>query len=181
MTQPIAGVAPPELEEVTTMLVWPSNAAYPSGRMLGGLYSIEWPDVSVLRLGNFLALASIPYALFLYFYKLLPFLGRHYVLTNRRVSEVRKELSLPEGKRVPSLVESVTGSVDLVDFDEIDIEVLPGQEWYKAGELVFRQGNVEKFRLSGVSRPESFRSQCMKASIAARGIEAALKREAAMA
>ncbi len=180
MTQPIAGVAPPEINEVTTMVVWPSNAAYPSGRALGGLYNIRWPNISVLRIGNLIALASVPHALFLYFYKLLPFVGRQYVLTNRRVSEVRQVIAWG-GKKIPALADGIAGSVDLTEFDEIEIEVCPGQEWYKAGDLIFRLGDVEKLRLCGVSRPEAFRSQCMKASIAARGVKDALEREAAMA
>ncbi len=180
MMQPNAGVAPPDVTEVTTMVVWPSNAAYLLGRTLGGLYNIQWPNLSVLRIGNLVALASIPLALLLYFYKLLPFVGRQYVLTSRRVSSVRQVIAW-RGMKVPALADDVTGWVDLTDFDEVDIEVCPGQEWYKAGDLIFRLGDVKKFRLCGVSRPEAFRSQCMKASIAARGIKDALEREAAMA
>ena len=52
--------------------------------------------------------------------------------------------------------------VDLDRFDAIDLVVSPGQEWYAAGDLVFRRGPIETLRLSGVSRPESFRQTCLK-------------------
>ena len=63
MKQPIAGVTPAEWLEATITTVWPSIAAYPSGQLLGRLYSIRWPDIYIFRLGNLLALLSIPYAL----------------------------------------------------------------------------------------------------------------------
>ena len=53
--------------------------------------------------------------------------------------------------------------VDLDRFDAIDVAVSPGQEWYAAGDLVFRRGAIETLRLPGVSRPESFRQTCLKA------------------
>ena len=53
--------------------------------------------------------------------------------------------------------------MELDGFDAIDIELLPGQDWLHAGELVFRRDGSEVFRLSGVSRPEVFRQVCLKA------------------
>jgi hypothetical protein len=41
--------------------------------------------------------------------------------------------------------------------------VRPGQEWYQAGDLIFRKGAVETLRLEGVSRPETFKRTCLKA------------------
>ena len=52
--------------------------------------------------------------------------------------------------------------VDLDRFDAIDVVVSPGQEWYAAGDLVFRRGQIETLRLPGVSRPESFRRTCLE-------------------
>jgi hypothetical protein len=52
--------------------------------------------------------------------------------------------------------------VDLDRFDAIDVVVEPGQEWYAAGDLVVRRGQVETLRLPGVSRPESFRRTCLE-------------------
>jgi len=53
--------------------------------------------------------------------------------------------------------------VELSRFDAIDVIVRPGQAWYPAGDLIFRKGQVETFRLEGVSRPETFRQTCLKA------------------
>jgi hypothetical protein len=109
-----------------------------------------------------MALVSIPFLLPLYFHMLVPRLPaivfgwpnpscRRYRLTNRRV-----------------LVEQPFGggdqqSVSLDRFDSVDIEVQPGQEWYPAGDLVFRNGPIETFRLLGVPHPEAFRHTCLKA------------------
>jgi hypothetical protein len=73
-----------------------------------------------------------------------------YRLTNRRVIVER------------GINPKIEQYVDLNRFDTIDVEVDPGQEWYAAGDLIFRRGPVETLRLSGVSRPESFRQTCLK-------------------
>jgi hypothetical protein len=165
MKQAIAGVAPPELGEVTIMTVWPSIAAMRLGRVIGRACGVAWPPPP-FNVGKLLALAMIPLALTLYFFRYaVPLvtsmltLGMfpvnstclRYRLTNRRLV-IQKGL-LPVDDR----------AVALDQFDAIDVLVLPGQEWYPAGELVFRQGPVEVFRLSGVSRPEAFRQVCLKA------------------
>ena len=157
--EPIAGVFPAQTNERTVMTVWPSIACYGLGRSMGQAFAIRWPDVYIFRLGNLIALASIPVALVLYFLRVLPFVGTRYTLTNRRVI-VLKGLIPQEDK-----------FVDLDRFDTIDIAVLPGQAWYDAGDLVFKQGNVETFRLAGVSRPEAFRQTCFKAHMANVGVK----------
>lgn len=159
MTQAIAGVAPPALREVTMMTVWPTIAAEPAGRALGRLYGIQAGIGNVLTVGNLIALATIPIALGLFFFGLAPFVCRRYRLTNRRLIVEKGFRALPER------------SIALDEFDAIDVEVLPGQEWYPAGELVFRKGSVQTFRLSGVSRPETFRRTCLKAQISYCGVE----------
>src|SRR5688500_8240772 len=65
--QPIAGVSPAELREVTVMTVWPSIAQSAIGRGMGQAFAIKWPDIYIFRLGNLLALLSIPLALPLFF------------------------------------------------------------------------------------------------------------------
>ena len=145
------------------MTTWPTISAYPSGQFLGRLYDIKFPNLNrAMRVGNLIALLSIPHALFLYFYKLLPVVGMRYSLTNRRVVVER------------GIEGSEKASVALDNFDDIKIEVQPGQEWFKAGDMIFMSGQREVFRLSGVSRPEAFRSQCLKAHMAYVGIKAAL-------
>jgi hypothetical protein len=163
--QPIAGVAPPELKEVAVMTVWPSIAAYAPGRALGSLFAIRWPDIYFLRLGRLLALLAIPIVLPLYFLKVLPFIGTRYLLTNRRIVVLRGITGVEEK------------FVDLDRFDAIDIVVQPGQAWYDAGDLVFRLGNVETFRLEGIARPAAFRATCLKSHQAHSSVKKALARQ----
>src|SRR4051794_26845962 len=151
---PIAGVVPSELCETTVMIIWPSVAMYPLGKALGTLFAIRWPDVYFFRLGNVVALLSIPIALVLYFMRIAPVIGTRYRLTNRRIIVERGLTSVPDK------------AVDLDRFDSINIDVQPGQAWYDAGDLVFKLGNVETFRLEGVSRPEAFRETCLKSHLA---------------
>ena len=180
MKQPIAGVAPASLEERTVMMTWPSIAAYGSGRWLGGLYGID-TGFYIFTVGNFIALASIPHALALYFYRLLPSIfglnlhGSFYKLTNRRVMELRSEVTFKDKFPFAKFRhDAEVKSIELDRFDEIDLQRLPGQEWFDAGELVFKRDRVEVFRLAGVSRPEAFRQTCMKSQMSHVGVKQAL-------
>lgn len=173
MPQPIAGVSPASLRETTIMTVWPSNAYFGLGQFLGQFYEMRFPDVYFFRIGNLFALLSIPVALVLFFMRILPavpFLGFHggirYRLTNRRVI-VERGLSGV----------TIDKSVDLDRFDDIDIDVRPGQGWYDAGDLIFKLGNTETFRLEGVSRPEAFRSTCIKAHMGYVGVQKILAQQ----
>ena len=168
MKQAIAGVVARDMAEVDVMTIWPSIAAYPSGRFLGRLYANR-VGIYIFRLGNLIALASIPHALFLYFYRILPWVGSRYTLTNRRVI-VQRGLQAVEDK-----------STELDRFNRIEIAVQPGQSWFKAGDLLFYQGETETFRLEGVSRPKVFREICMKSNASYLGVKAALERQAANA
>jgi hypothetical protein len=162
---------PSEEGEATIMVVWPSLAALEGGRFWGRLYGNRSGFTLLgvpVTVGRIVALLSIPLVLPIFFLMLLPCFiylpklgpipriyvsnpwARRYRLTNRRV--VIERLSGEED-----------ASVSLDKFDAIDVVVLPGQQWYPAGELVFRNGNVETFRLSGVPRPETFRQTCLKA------------------
>jgi hypothetical protein len=154
MKQPIAGVVPTEFREATIMTVWPTLAAWPIGRTLGSLYSIRVGIGNVLTIGNLIAALSIPLAIGLFFLSLAPGICRRYTLTNRRVI-VRKGLTAVDERWV-----------SLDNFDQIDVQILPGQQWFRAGEMIFRKGKLETFRLSGVSRPETFRQTCLKAQLA---------------
>jgi len=175
MGQAIEGVYPATEKEVTVMTVWPSVAASGYGRWWGrrfenrlGITLFGIP----FTLGRLMALVSIPFILPLYFHMLIPKLPlvlfgfsnpgcRRYRLTNRRV-----------------LVEQAFGggeqqSVSLDRFDTVEVEVLPGQAWFPAGDLIFRNGPVETFRLSGVPHPESFKHTCLKAHAGFVGVEKA--------
>ena len=182
LSPPIAGVSPPELKESVIMTVWPSIAATGIGRFLGRLYLIPW-GISVFTVGHLIAVLSIPLAAFLvvgrflhgflidiqlfglgkFFMTFVPasLIIRRYTLTNRRVLVQRGLRAIDESW------------VELDRFDTIDVEILPGQEWYPAGNLVFRRGPIETFRLDGVSRPETFRQTCLKARLGYNGVAGA--------
>jgi hypothetical protein len=244
MKQPIAGVMPAELEEVPQMDVWPSISATPPGRMLGQAFAIRWPDIYIFRLGNLLALLTIPLSLALYFYRLKPSIfgfplhGCWYRVTNRRVIVLRNEIRpgraglarivagvatvlffavvlailwlvvyggtwpLTLGGWIPLLIcilGIVAGciplladvpfprfhyavemrSVPLDRFDQVEVLVQPGQEWFAAGDLVFHLGPIETFRLNAVPRPYAFRQVLLKAHAAYCGVKAALERQTA--
>ena len=108
MSAPIAGVVPAEVKETTVMTVWPSVASFGLGRALGQGFAITWPDIYIFRLGNLLALLSIPIALPLFFLRVLPGIGTRYRLTNRRIV-VERGVMGTEDK-----------AVDLDRFDAID-------------------------------------------------------------
>jgi hypothetical protein len=170
MKQAIAGVAPPELSEVTIMTVWPSIAATGLGRFLGRRYESRVGIGNILTIGNIWKIASIPVALGIFFVMLLvPGMNRRYRLTNRR-------LAIENG-----LSPKVESAVALADFDTIDIEYLPGQEWYPCGEMIFRKGKIETFRLSAVPRPESFRQVCLKTQRAYSSVKEALAHQTPVA
>lgn len=166
MKQAIAGISPPEQEEVDIMTVWPSVACRGLGRRLGTLYQIRFPDVYIFRLGNLLALLLIPVSLALYFSRILPFVGQRYTLTNRRIV-VRTGLTGAE--------KSGATSISLDEFDDIRITCLPGDDWYDSGNLEFYRQDTKVGQLLGVSRPEAFRSTCMKARSGFVGVQAALQ------
>jgi hypothetical protein len=133
------------------MVVWPSICAFPLGRALGQKCSIQWPSIYIFRLGNLIALLSIPIAVFLYFYRFRPKSARRYRLTNQRII-VQKGLQPVDDR-----------SVELDEFDAVEIDVLPGQEWFHAGDLVLKRDGAQVLRLAGVQRPAPFRECCWKA------------------
>lgn len=151
MKQAIPGVVPPGVAEATIHVIRPSMAAYPVGRFIGRMCSIQAGVGGILTVGNLMALALIPLALAIYLRNLGPWFACRYRLTNRRLILERGMTNEPERW------------VSLDDFDNIEIKTLPGQEWYPAGELIFRKGTIETFRLSGVRNPEAFRQVCLKA------------------
>ena len=167
MTQALAEPLCAERRETTSMTLWPSIAVYASGRLLGRLCSIRFPDIYIFRLGNLLALLSIPLAVALYFYRVLPRVGVRYRLTDQRMMIERGGLG-----------GALEKAIELDGFDTIEVAVRPGQEWFHAGDLVFRQSGTEVFRLGAVSRPEAFRQTCLKAQAAYVGVRQVLARQA---
>jgi len=158
----------PALPELVSMTVWPTIGATRAGRFVGTLCGVR-AGYGFFTLGKLFALATIPFSLVLYFWKVLPYVGRRYRLTNRRVV-IQK--ALPPVDR---------SSIDLDQFDAIAIEVLPGQAWLRTGEVLFMRQGREVFRLSGVPRPEVFRQTCLKAQSALLAVREVLRRQTASA
>lgn len=166
MNAPIAGVAPPELAEVTSMVVYPTMGSLAAGRLVGRLASIRlgW---GIFTLGNLLAVATIPISLAAFGWLFMPFLMRRYRLTNRRII-VQRGLQATDEQ-----------AIALDEFDSIDVEVLPGQAWHRSGDLVFCREGKEVQRLSSVSRPEVFRAICLEAQRALVSVRQVLQEQAA--
>src|SRR3990172_4778113 len=125
MHQPIPGVTPSELAEVTCKVVWPTIGATRAGRLVGRLAAVRLGWGEFFTLGKLLAVATIPLSLAVFCWQLMPYVCRRYTLSNRRII-IRKGLMAVDGRWI-----------SLDDFDSIDIEVLPGQDWLHAGDLVF--------------------------------------------
>jgi hypothetical protein len=168
MRSPLPGVAPPELGEVTAMTVWPSIGSHPLGRLIGRLCANR-AGVGIFTLGNFWALANIPLGLVLYFWLRMPYLCKRYTLTNRRII-VCKGYAPRDEKWV-----------ELDEFDSCEIEILPGHEWLRAGDLVFHHGGIESLRLAGVTRPNVFRQVCLSAQHALLSVRKVVQEQAASA
>jgi hypothetical protein len=136
--------------DTTAMTVWPSIAAFPLGRMVGQLCGVSAGIGKFFTLGKLMALATIPISLSLFFWRLAPVVARRYCLTDRRVA-ILKGLGGVPGE-----------SISLEDFDAIEVEILTGQTFLRAGDLVFRSAGKEVFRLPGVQHPEGFRQACLR-------------------
>jgi len=169
MAETTTDAAIPEFDDAPVMTVWPTIGATAAGRLVGRLSAVPVGVGEFFTLGKLLALATIPISLTVFAWQLLPFVCRRYAITTRRLL-IRKGYTETEEK-----------SIDLDGFDAIDVEMLPGQEWLHAGELIFRRDGHEEFRFSGVSRPEVFRQACLKAQNALLSVRAVLKQQAAEA
>jgi hypothetical protein len=150
MKPPFPGVFPADLGEVTAMTIWPSIGSHPLGRLVGRLCASRL-GAGIFTVGNFFALATIPLSLVLYFWLRMPYLAKRYTLTNRRII-VCKGLAPRDDKWI-----------ELDEFETCEIDVLPGQEWLRAGDVVFRRGEIELLRLAGVVRPSVFKNICQNA------------------
>ncbi len=167
MHQPVAGVMPSDLVEVTCKVIWPTIGATPAGRLVGRLSDMRIGVGKFFTLGKLMALATIPVSVAVFFWQLMPYVCRRYALTNRRII-IRKGFMPVDDQWI-----------DLDKFDAIDVEVLPGQQWLHAGELIFRHGGQEVLRLSGVSRPEIVRRTCQTAHDALVSVRDVVRQQAA--
>jgi hypothetical protein len=167
MRQPIAGILPSELSEVTCRVVWPTIGALPLGRLVGRLAAVRLGVGEFFTLGKLLALASIPLSIAVFGWQLMPFVCRRYALTNRRII-IRKGLMPVDEKWI-----------GLEEFDTVEVEELAGQVWLHAGEVVFKRSGNEVMRLTGVPRPEVFRQVCAASRTALVSVRDVVERQAA--
>lgn len=158
--QAIAGVSP--TAESRIMTVYPSISATGIGRLLGLLYDciplrIFGPNLSTLLF----ALPTAPLAALLYL--LTKATGQRYVLTNRAV------------QIWSSLGAHKLGSVDLSQVEDVDLEELPGQAFYRAADIRLKGSNGQTLlRLSGVGHPGAFRNAIQRAIQARRLVQSSL-------
>ena len=167
MTQANSDTAPPQQPEVTAMVVWPTIGATALGRWVGRMCGVKIGFGGFFTLGKLFALATIPVSLAVFAWQLMPLVCRRYRLTDRRII-VQKGLGAIDGR-----------AIGLDEFDAIDVEVLPGQQWLHAGELLFKREGTEVFRLSGVSRAEVFGRICLEVRAALISVGEVVQRQAA--
>ena len=138
----------PENRETTVTVVWPTIGATSAGRLVGRLAGLRIPGDPLRIAGKLMAVATIPVSLVVFFWQLMPFIARRYRVTNRRII-IQKGLRAVDER-----------SLGLDRFDTVGVDALPGQQWLRAGDVVFRRDGQEVFRLPGVPSPESFRVLC---------------------
>ncbi|MEX0702246.1 MAG: hypothetical protein WD069_09140 [Planctomycetales bacterium] len=150
--QAISGVS--ALEDNLVMRVYPSVAATGLGRLLGQALDSIPLRINGVRLSNLLfALPLAPVALGIYAMQKIA--GETYSLTTRAVRVWQMRLAAPRMLRA---------DVSLASIARIDIERLPGQAFYHAGDLVLRGSDGgELARLAGVPRPDVFRRNIIEA------------------
>lgn len=153
--------------ENTLTVRWPTITATAPGRLAGRFATVGPNFGTTVSLGVLLSVVTLPISLAVYAWQLMPFVARRYRLTDRRIV-VQRGLT-------PVEHESITYD----QFDEIEIETLPGQDWLHAGELVFKRAGQEVLRLSGVSRPQVFRQVCLEAQYARLAVDRVLSRQKA--
>lgn len=149
--QAIAGVSPSQEREIETE--FPSIAAVAPGRIIGGLMN-SIPGVGSVKLSYLLF--GLPLApLGLIGYLQLKVTGQRYTVTNRTVS-VRG-----------ALMGGIVKQVALKDVADVEVDVLGGQEFFRAGDVVLRNANGDEIlRCAGVPQPERFKHVILDARAA---------------
>ncbi len=141
--QAIAGVSAGQEREIET--TWPSIAAVGPGRLLGSLMDSIPIPIGKIKLSYLIF--GLPMApLGLIGYLQLKVTGQRYTVTNRSVSVCG------------ALMGGIIKQVQLKDVAEVAIEVLSGQEFYHAGDVVLlNKSGDEILRCAGVDRPDRLR------------------------
>ena len=146
----IAGVA--ASSEAAIMTVYPSIAALGIGRILGAIYESIPLRILGVKLSNLLfVLPTAPIPALLYFWQKA--FDYRYTLTNRSVQIWH------------SLGNRKVTQVALTDITDVIVRELPGQQFYKAGDLILIGGkaNDELQTLAGIPYPHIFRQTILEA------------------
>lgn len=139
--QAVTGVTPPQLEEATIRVAWPSVTAVPAVASLGRVLLSSRIGAPVA----WLLLAPI------YFRKILPFLASRYTLTNRRIMIQR------------GLKPQASKEVALTDIEDVRLVPDANSDYYRAANLeIVARGQVA-LTLPGVPDAESFRHAILNA------------------
>jgi len=158
--QPIAGVS--ARTESVVMTEYPSIGAMMLGRALGSLYNCIPVRICGLTISHLLfVLPTAPFAVGLYF--LQKVFGEYFVLTNRSV----QVWTVRSGRRM--------STVDLANVETVEVVQVPGQEFYKAGDILLRSAKGEILeRLHGIPDAPSFCNAIRRTAEARRMVQASM-------
>jgi len=147
--QAIAGVSPSLEREIETE--FPTIGASGIGRLLGGIMNSIPAGIGSVKLSYLLF--GLPLApLGVIGYLQLKVTGQRYTVTNRAVS-VRG-----------ALTGQVVKQVALKDVGDVVVDVLGGQEFFRAGDVVVKNASGDEIlRCAGVPQPERFRHVILEA------------------
>lgn len=147
--QAIAGVSAGSEREIET--VYPSIAAGAISRTIGSICDMIPVRIGGVKLSALLfSLPLAPLALTGYIW--LKFFGPRFVLTNHAL-QTRGAMS-----------DRLIREVALGEIDNIAVDVLAGQSFYHAGDLILlKAGGDEIATLAGVGRPARFRQVILEA------------------
>ncbi len=139
--QAITGLTPPEVSEIRIREKWPSVQRFPAVAGLGVLLTrtIILAPVAWLLMAPF------------FFGKVLPFLMRRYMLTNRRVV-IRKGWTT-----------KVVEEIALADIDDVRVVTDGNSTFYRAASLEFIKNGQVAMTMGGVGDAESFRQAILAA------------------
>jgi hypothetical protein len=154
VAQVVTGVVPPELGEAKIREAWPSVASWPGlanvGRKLTAtvvLAPVAWMMMSVV-----------------YFGKLLPWVGRRYRLTNRRLMVCKGWKMIADARAPLAEIKTIPGKqVALADIDDVRLVLDGNSDFFRAGNLEIVSKGQVVLTLRGVPEPEGFRHAIVNA------------------
>jgi hypothetical protein len=142
--QVVTGLVPPQLGEAVIRVAWPSVTVFSGVASLG---RILMRSIIGAPLG-WLLLAPI------YFLKILPFVGRRYILTNQRVM-IGRGIKAQPSQQVP-----------LADIEDVRLQEGSSDPFYRTATLeIWSKGQVI-LRLPGMPEPHGFRHAVLNACMA---------------